>query len=251
MTYLTTRDLQELIRVDKSTIYRMADDGRLPAIKVGRQWRFPEDAILAWLGASAPPSGETMHPAPGLSGIVTPAVARSIAELAADATGVMVVITDMDGIPLTPVANPCGLFTAMEQDESVLPQCIDTWRRYGSVPDLVPRFGPSDFGFLCARAFVRQGSELLGMVIAGGVAPDPWPPGDEAITSIARTFGVPDDLVSDHIDQVYHLSQEERVRVLGVLPRVGVLISELATERERTTSAFDAIADLAERRTTS
>ena len=37
MTYLTTKDLQDLIRVDKSTIYRMAEDGRIPAVKVGRQ----------------------------------------------------------------------------------------------------------------------------------------------------------------------------------------------------------------------
>ena len=34
---LTTQQLQELIRVDRSTIYRMAEDGRLPAVKVGRQ----------------------------------------------------------------------------------------------------------------------------------------------------------------------------------------------------------------------
>lgn len=40
-TYLTARDVQDLIRVDRSTIYRMAESGRLPAIKVGRQWRFP------------------------------------------------------------------------------------------------------------------------------------------------------------------------------------------------------------------
>ena len=44
-TYLTAKDLQDLIRVDKSTIYRMAEDGRLPAVKVGRQWRFPEREV--------------------------------------------------------------------------------------------------------------------------------------------------------------------------------------------------------------
>ena len=41
-TPLTTGDLQGLIKVDKPTIYRMAEGGRLPAIKVGRQWRFPK-----------------------------------------------------------------------------------------------------------------------------------------------------------------------------------------------------------------
>ncbi len=46
---LTTKDVQALINVDKSTIYRMAETGRIPAIKVGRQWRFPADQIERWL----------------------------------------------------------------------------------------------------------------------------------------------------------------------------------------------------------
>ena len=46
---LTTKDLQEIINVDRSTIYRMAEAGKLPAIKVGRQWRFPADEIETWL----------------------------------------------------------------------------------------------------------------------------------------------------------------------------------------------------------
>ncbi len=43
--YLTTREVQDLFKVDRSTIYRMAEDGRLPAVKVGRQWRFPSERI--------------------------------------------------------------------------------------------------------------------------------------------------------------------------------------------------------------
>lgn len=251
MSYLTTRDLQELIRVDKSTIYRMAEAGRLPAVKVGRQWRFPEDAVMSWLGAAEPPRGETIHVSPGLAEVVAGDLAQAIADLAAEAMGVMVVITDMDGMPLTSIANPCGLVEAMAGQASVLPRCIETWRHYGTIPDLVPRFGPSEFGFLCARAFVRRGSELLGMVIAGGVAPDNWPPDSAAIRDIAGTFDVPADLVAAHIDEVFHLTQEERVKVVGLLPRVGVLVSQMAAERIRTVNAFEAIADLAERRTAS
>ncbi|MCA9925804.1 MAG: helix-turn-helix domain-containing protein, partial [Anaerolineales bacterium] len=38
---LTAKDIQALLQVDRSTVYRMAEAGRIPAIKVGRQWRFP------------------------------------------------------------------------------------------------------------------------------------------------------------------------------------------------------------------
>ena len=43
MSLLTTRDVQELIRVDRSTIYRMAEDGRLPAVLDGDLDPFIED----------------------------------------------------------------------------------------------------------------------------------------------------------------------------------------------------------------
>jgi excisionase family DNA binding protein len=248
MAYLTTRDLQDLIRVDKSTIYRMAEAGKVPAIKVGRQWRFPEDAVMTWLGAAQPPQDEPMHATPGLADLVSAPVAQALADLAADAMGVMVVITDMDGAPLTEVTNPCGLFRAVAAEASVMSRCVEMWRHYGAVPDLVPRFGPSDFGFLCARAFVRRGSELLGMVIAGGVAPAEWPPTPSQIASIAATFGVSSDTVAVHVEEVYRLTQEERVHVLAVLPRIGVLISQLASERD---PAAGATVDLAERRSTS
>jgi len=48
---LTAKDVQELLQVDRSTVYRMAEDGRLPAVKVGKQWRFPADQLQHSLGS--------------------------------------------------------------------------------------------------------------------------------------------------------------------------------------------------------
>ncbi len=39
---LTTREVQELLKVDRITIYRMLQDGRLHGMKIGQQWRFPK-----------------------------------------------------------------------------------------------------------------------------------------------------------------------------------------------------------------
>ncbi len=46
---LTTKELQAILHVDRTTIYRMAESGRLPAVKVGDQWRFPRQQIDGWL----------------------------------------------------------------------------------------------------------------------------------------------------------------------------------------------------------
>ena len=42
---LTAKEIQAILEIDRSTVYRMAEDGRLPAVKVGRQWRFPSEQI--------------------------------------------------------------------------------------------------------------------------------------------------------------------------------------------------------------
>ena len=46
---LTAKDMQTLLQVDRSTIYRMAEAGQLPAVKVGKQWRFPGDLVEDWI----------------------------------------------------------------------------------------------------------------------------------------------------------------------------------------------------------
>jgi excisionase family DNA binding protein len=217
--FLTTRDLQDLIKVDKSTIYRMADDGRLPALKVGRQWRFPSAEIDAWLAGGA----MTAPPAPAAS----PAGLQDLADLLGRSLGAMVVITDFGGRQLTTVANPCGLFSAVAAGPSGISHCIAAWRRYSEEPGLAPQLHTSAFGFLCARAFARVGDRLAAMVIAGGIASEHWPPGADGIRRIAASLGVPEVVVADHITDVHPGGAEKERRVLDALPRAARVASSL------------------------
>ena len=244
MTYLTTRDLQDLIRVDKSTIYRMAEDGRLPAVKVGRQWRFPETAVRELLGQLPQPEPTAAAVRPLIASL-DPQAIQAVADLAGAALGAMVVVTGMDGRPVTEVANPCGLFTAVASQPAVVPRCIETWAGYGAAPDLTPDFRTSQFGFLCARSFVRVGNELLGMVIVGGIAPESWPPSATAVDGIAAGLGITSDLVAENIDGVFHLDPGEQARVLELLPRISVLVSHMAEGARQLVGRLDAIASLA------
>lgn len=46
---LTADDAAQLLRVSAKTVKRMAGEGRLPAQRVGRAWRFSRVAVLEWL----------------------------------------------------------------------------------------------------------------------------------------------------------------------------------------------------------
>ena len=45
----TLAEIADLLRVNKITVYRMAKKGAIPALKVGRQWRFEKKLIQNWL----------------------------------------------------------------------------------------------------------------------------------------------------------------------------------------------------------
>ncbi len=49
---LTIDELASYLKVAKSTLYKLAQEGRVPAQKVGRHWRFRKETIDQWLDAS-------------------------------------------------------------------------------------------------------------------------------------------------------------------------------------------------------
>jgi excisionase family DNA binding protein len=46
---MTINETSEYLRIPLSTLYKLAQDGRIPCQKVGRHWRFRRQAIENWL----------------------------------------------------------------------------------------------------------------------------------------------------------------------------------------------------------
>jgi len=45
---MTARDVASHLRMHVITVYRLAQQGKIPGFKVGRQWRFQRDVIDEW-----------------------------------------------------------------------------------------------------------------------------------------------------------------------------------------------------------
>jgi excisionase family DNA binding protein len=50
---LTLPELAKYLKTSRDTIYRKAQKGMIPAIKFGKEWRFPKDIIDEWLRKEA------------------------------------------------------------------------------------------------------------------------------------------------------------------------------------------------------
>ena len=185
---LSAEEVGRRLGIDVSTVYRMAGDGRLNAIKVGRQWRFPAESIPV-MGSDSP---------------IDVGTAEAVAAVAADLLGAMVVITDLEGRAMTQVHNPCERYRQASAEAAEA--CVHEWRDLASRNDFVPRFHRGALDFECAAAFIRVGDRLVGLVIAGGIAPLDEPAPD-----------------------VHVLTKAQRSLVLDSLPRIAAAVVERRT----------------------
>ncbi len=46
---MTIEEVADYLKIPKSTVYKLAQEGRIPCQKVGRHWRFRKNTINNWL----------------------------------------------------------------------------------------------------------------------------------------------------------------------------------------------------------
>ncbi len=247
---LTTKQVQALLRVDRTTIYRMVDGGQLPAMRVGKQWRFARTDVERWLHAGrsaafAPlagglqelsPSRESVFAAPindgSLMDMLPVACAQAAQDAFADLLGATLIITDMQGRPITKISNPCGFFDAlMAGNPDGLQHCVHTWQQMAGDVALEPKFSLSEMGLMCARGLIRVGAELKGMVVIGGIVSENWPPTADQADELAALFHVQPETVTAHSVAVFHMDRVAQERALRFVQRIADVFSQMIQAR--------------------
>jgi excisionase family DNA binding protein len=257
--FLTTRQLQEILHVDRTTIYRMADDGRVPAVKVGNQWRFPRRAIETWLktqseasvaaDASTPAIGSSVAstgPSAGMDKLLPVECVLKIQDAFADLLGVTLVVTDMAGTPLLPYSNVCGLLALALRSPGGRQWCQAEWAALGGSPSMMPELLRGQCGLLHTRGLVRVGSEIKAQVVAAGIAPAEWPPSAREAARLAELLDVRVDALHPVLDQVHHLDSGAQQHLLVHVQRVADIIAHIISERNLLFARLQHIADLSQ-----
>ena len=62
--FLTTEEVLDYLHVNLRTVYRLIKAGKIPAVRVGRQWRFRKSDIDAWLESQQAGAVPPAAPAP-------------------------------------------------------------------------------------------------------------------------------------------------------------------------------------------
>lgn len=237
-TLLTTRQLQDLLQVDRTTIYRMINDGRLQGFKVGGQWRFSRQAIELWLQAQR---AKTDAPAPDRAPAdlqpSTEALPLScieaIQEIVAEILGVGTVTTAVDGTPLTPVAHSCAFCNLILETEAGRQRCIGSWRAAAAQRGDGHQLATCHAGLCYVWGRIEVQGRFVGATHAGQFLSAPA--GDSArpanLAGLAAATGIDEEKLGQALDGVPVLDEARRRQLPALLQRVATTFSEIGEER--------------------
>ena len=131
---LTTHQLEEILKVDRITIYRMLGDGRLKGFKVGGQWRFSRSEVESWIQGrylGSLTSDRAGKDEEQVSRILPITCIQAVQSIFADAMGVAAVTTDTEGRALTEVSNSCDFCQAILSSKEGQRRCSTYWKNLG------------------------------------------------------------------------------------------------------------------------
>jgi excisionase family DNA binding protein len=235
---LTVRQLQELLQVDRITIYRMLGDGRLRGFKVGGQWRFSSQAIQGWLHeqqasleAAVPHrTADGLHPS---AEALPLSCVRAIQEIFAQALGVGAVTTAADGAPLTPVANCCEFCALILHSTVGQQRCLASWQAIAAQPVGAERPATCHAGLRYVWGRIEVQGRLVGAAHAGQYldqAPDhdAW---DGRIHRLATACSLNTEDLRQALDRVPVLDRDRQQQLSRLLKRMASTFSEIGEER--------------------
>ncbi len=170
---LTTRQVLELLKVDRITIYRMLQDGRLKGVKIGQQWRFPLSEVKRLLGGKAP-TPEEVQPEPNPN-FPTHCI-QAIQDLFSEVSQISSLVIDLEGEPLTQLSRPSAFYQILTQSPAGRDAYRETWRNFAQQCSSGSKYFTCLAGLQYAGAPIMDEDKSIGWFLVGQFywqAPDP------------------------------------------------------------------------------
>ncbi|MFL7812051.1 MAG: PocR ligand-binding domain-containing protein [Anaerolineales bacterium] len=226
---LTAKQVQKLLNVDRTTIYRMLKDGRLEGIKVGSHWRFRQEEIDKLLSLTH--DAEVVDSAP--TEILPLHCIQSIQNVFSQIAEVGAVVTDMEGQPLSEMSH-CSRFCELIQDSPAGHQaCLDSWKELAQERDTRPIFHSCHAGLRYARGFIMVEDKPSAMIVAGQFylnQPDPEER-DREISRLAEEYGIDRAELLKAAADLPVLDERKQAKIATWIAEVAETFGDISTER--------------------
>jgi excisionase family DNA binding protein len=241
---LTTKQVQELLKVDRITVYRMLNDGRLKGVKIGKEWRFHRLEIEQMLGkpeitSSENAAGEILTEFP--AGCV-----EKVEDLLGGILGIGVTTVTLRGEPLNAIVNPNPFCQCIFASPSGRQACQAAWGQSATGDENKPSFHVCHAGLSFLRYPVTVDGRTVAWVIAGQfrTAPSNARQMDALIGELAVRHKIQRGPLQEALQAVPVLSPEQQAQVEAWTPRLSKTIQSILQERQKLTARLQQISDL-------
>ncbi len=170
---LTTQQVLDLLQINRITVYRMLQDGRIKGVKIGQQWRFPRREVERLLRTEQIQAEAAQ---PGAPASFPTHCIQTLQELFSGVSEIGARVVDGEGKPLTQVSHACRFCELLGSSPSGQRACQASWQELAGQPDLPGRIFTCHAGlnYTCAR--LHSGGQVLGWFLVGQFTlqePDP------------------------------------------------------------------------------
>lgn len=226
--YLTTSQVQELLQVDRTTVYRMLSDGRLSGVKIGNRWRFYKAKIDDLLTETS----LTVASIPTVSfDVLPPTCLQGMQSVSADAIGIGAIVTDAVGEPLTQMSNPCRFCKLIYESEKGRAACradfsLIAHRAGSTLPQIT-----CHAGLQCIGAPIMINGVKTAVFIAGQYKSPAQQNHKQHIQQLADAYNLDAAELAAAAAEIPMFDRTQQQKVADWLPKLTSTLSEIGQER--------------------
>ena len=239
---LTTRQVQDILKVDRITIYRMLQDGRLKGVKVGSQWRFPQGEVERILNGKGSQRRieRTVDP-----GIPTHCV-QTIQNLLSGISGMCALVLDTNGDPITEYSAQPGLSRQILGTSAGWKAYQEAWHNFAAnATDQVSKF-TCPLGLSAVAAPIHERDTLVGWFLVGQVflTAEDRLRAEERAAELAGRFGLNPTALVENIRAMAVLTEDRWDLVESWAIQAAQAVDSILLERTGYKLRLQQIADL-------
>jgi excisionase family DNA binding protein len=241
---LTTKQLQQLLKIDRVTVYRMLNDGRLKGVKIGNHWRFAQSEIDRLMGEESV-SREVVDNKEAITDFPTDCV-QMVQGIFAGIIGIGAITVSLRGEPLTEpdYANPfCKLMLSSPSGREA---CQASWRKIALRTSGEPPFQTCHAGLSYKRSMINMNEQSVAWLIAGQfylTAPD-RDNGNERLEQLADKHNIPLSQLTEAARKIPVLKKYQQEKVLEWTPKVANTVQSILCERSSLMDRLQRIAEI-------
>jgi len=242
--FLTTKQLQELLKVDRVTVYRMLNDGRLKGVKIGNQWRFPQSEIDRLMGEERA-NAEPEENEAAISDFPADCV-QKVQEIFAGIIGIGALTVTLRGEMLTEPTYSNPFCRLMLSSPSGRQACQASWRKIALRTTGQPPFQICHAGLCYQRSIIHLNDQPAAWLVAGQFyisAPD-RDQEKERLEQLADRHNIPLSQLVEAALKIPVLKKYQQEQVQEWTPKVANTITSILCERSELISRLQRIAEL-------